>query len=45
LLDRVFEDERLRADLSERARLRRKDFSWAKTAQATADVYLEAVGG
>jgi glycosyltransferase involved in cell wall biosynthesis len=45
LLDRVFEDERLRADLSERARLRRKDFSWAKTAQATADVYLEAARG
>jgi glycosyltransferase involved in cell wall biosynthesis len=45
LLNRVWLDGPLREDLSERARLRRKDFSWEKTAALTADVYLEAAGG
>lgn len=45
LLNRVWLDAPLRRDLSERARLRRKDFSWEKTAAQTADVYLEAARG
>jgi glycosyltransferase involved in cell wall biosynthesis len=45
LLNRVWLDARLRKDLSERARLRRKDFSWERTAELTADVYLEAARG
>jgi len=45
LLNRVWLDAPLRKDLSERARLRRKDFSWEKTAALTADVYLEAARG
>src|SRR6202171_2424286 len=45
LLNRVSTDAPLREDLSERARLRRKDFSWEKTAALTADVYLEAARG
>jgi len=45
LLNRVWLDAPLRRDLSERARLRRKDFSWEKTAALTADVYLEAARG
>jgi glycosyltransferase involved in cell wall biosynthesis len=45
LLNRLWQDERLRSDLSERARWRRKDFSWSKTAEATADVYLEVARG
>jgi len=45
LLNRIWLDAPLRRDLSERARLRRKDFSWEKTAALTADVYVEAAGG
>jgi glycosyltransferase involved in cell wall biosynthesis len=45
LLNRVWLDAPLRRDLSERARLRRKDFSWEKTAALTADVYREAARG
>jgi len=45
LLNRVWLDAPLRKDLSERARLRRKDFSWEKTAALTVDVYLEAARG
>ena len=45
LLNRVWLDAPLRRDLSERARQRRKDFSWEKTAALTADVYLEAARG
>jgi glycosyltransferase involved in cell wall biosynthesis len=45
LLNRVWQDERLRRELRERALTRRKDFSWDKTAEATAGVYLEATGG
>jgi glycosyltransferase involved in cell wall biosynthesis len=45
LLNRVWQDEPLRGELSERARARRKDFSWAKAAEATAAVYLEAANG
>jgi glycosyltransferase involved in cell wall biosynthesis len=45
LLDRVWLDLPLRKDLSDRARARRTNFSWDKTAQATAEVYLEAARG
>lgn len=45
LLNRIWQDDGLRAELRERARRRRKDFSWTKTAEATAAVYLEAIHG
>ena len=45
LLNRVWLDLPLRRDLSERARARRKNFSWDKTAEATAEVYQEAARG
>jgi glycosyltransferase involved in cell wall biosynthesis len=43
LLRRVTSDPAFRADLSRRARLRSADFSWRRTAEATAAVYRELV--
>lgn len=43
LLRRVASDPDYRADLSRRARLRSADFSWRRTAEATAAVYRELV--
>ena len=43
LLRRVSDDGAFRADLQERARARRRDFSWNATARETADVYEEVV--
>jgi glycosyltransferase involved in cell wall biosynthesis len=43
LLRRVASDPIYRADLSRRARLRSADFSWRRTAEATAAVYRELV--
>jgi glycosyltransferase involved in cell wall biosynthesis len=45
LLERVWQDESLRATLKERAGARRKVFSWTRTAEATAAVYQEVVFG
>jgi glycosyltransferase involved in cell wall biosynthesis len=45
LLARVAQDSALRATLAARARTRRRDFSWVKTAQATAEVYEEVLRG
>ena len=45
LLRRVTEDRDFRDQLKQRAISRRKDFSWASTAAATADVYEEALRG
>lgn len=44
LLQRVWHDESERAALRERASARRKLFSWERTAEATAAVYLEVAG-
>jgi hypothetical protein len=43
LLRRVATDPAFRADLSRRARIRSDDFSWRRTAEATAAVYRELV--
>ena len=43
LLQRVISEPDFRADLSRRARLRSADFSWRRTADATAAVYRELV--
>lgn len=43
LLRRVATDPGFRADLARRARVRSEDFSWRRTAEATAEVYRELV--
>jgi glycosyltransferase involved in cell wall biosynthesis len=44
LLRRVVEDNEFRSSLRERGRERRKEFSWTRTAEATAGVYSELLG-
>jgi glycosyltransferase involved in cell wall biosynthesis len=43
LLRRVSEDAAFQSELRQRAKTRRQDFSWEKTAQATAEVYAEVM--
>ena len=45
LLRKVTDDREFRHELTQRAVTRRKDFSWARTAAATADVYEEVLRG
>lgn len=43
LLRRVYEDPAFQSELRQLAKTRRRDFSWEKTAQATAEVYDEVL--
>ena len=43
-LQKILDDASLRASLAERGRLRAPEFTWEKTAKATADFYREVLG-
>jgi alpha-1,3-rhamnosyl/mannosyltransferase len=44
-LERLLTDAQLRADLSERGRVREREFNWARTAQMTLESYRGAIAG